>query len=75
MGTEEPRIVHYGTTVTWFKNFIEQYYLVQRKNFSGLIISTNNDFDELEDKYGFRVRSRLREMFNIVDVEGNDMRE
>ena len=42
--------------------------------FNKLIISTNNSFDELESKYGFRVRSRLKDMFNIIDVDGKDLR-
>jgi hypothetical protein len=28
----------------------------------------------MEEKYGFRVRSRIKDMFNIVDVNGEDMR-
>ncbi len=73
VGTEEPIVNHYGTKITWFKNFIELYYL-KNKPFNRLIISTNNSFDEIEGKYGFRVRSRIKDMFNIIDVQGKDMR-
>lgn len=73
VGTEEPIVNHYGTKITWFKNFIELYYL-KNKPFNRLIISTNNNFDEIESKYGFRVRSRIKDMFNIIDVQGKDMR-
>lgn len=73
VGTEEPIINHFGTKITWFKNFIEIYYL-KNKPFNRLIISTNNSFDEIEGKYGFRVRSRVKDMFNIIDVQGKDMR-
>jgi len=73
VGTEQPTINHYGTKITWFKNFIETIYL-KNKCFNHLIVSTNNNFSELEDKYGFRVRSRIKDMFNIIDVSGKDMR-
>lgn len=73
VGTEEPVVNHYGTKINWFKNFIEMYYL-KNKPFNRLVISTNNSFDEIEGKYGFRVRSRVKDMFNIIDVQGKDMR-
>jgi len=75
VGTEEATINHYGTKINWFKDFIETVYLrgVER-GFGGLIISTNNSFAEIESKYGFRVRSRCKDMFNILDIQGEDMR-
>jgi len=73
VGTEEPTVNHYGTKINWFKNFIEMYYL-KNKPFNRLVISTNNNFDEIQNKYGFRVRSRVKDMFNIIDVHGKDMR-
>lgn len=73
VGTEEPTVNHYGTKINFFKNFIEMYYL-NNKPFNQLIISTNNSFNEIEDKYGFRVRSRVKDMFNIIDVKGKDLR-
>ena len=75
VGTEEPNVKYYGTNISFFKNFIELCYLKnENRGFNNLIISTNNSFDELEEKYGFRVRSRIKDMFNIVDVTGKDMR-
>lgn len=73
VGTEEHTINHYGTKINFFKNFIEKYYL-NNTVFNRLIISTNNSFTELESKYGFRVRSRIKDMFNIINVTGTDMR-
>jgi len=73
VGTEEPTVNHYGTKINFFKNFIELVYL-KNKTFSKLMISTNNSFAEIEEKYGFRVRSRVKDMFNIIDVRGEDMR-
>lgn len=73
VGTEEPTVNHYGTKINFFKNFIESTYL-RTQQFGHLMISTNNSFAEMEASYGFRVRSRIKDMFNIIDVKGNDMR-
>lgn len=75
VGTEEATVNHFGTKINFFKNFIEMVYLKnQNKTFNKLIISTNNSFSEIEEKYGFRVRSRMRDMFNVIEVKGEDMR-
>lgn len=75
VGTEEPTINHYGTKISFFKNFIETVYLKnQHKTFNKLIVSTNLNFDQIEERYGFRVRSRFKDMFNVIDVTGKDMR-
>jgi hypothetical protein len=73
VGSEEATINHYGTKINWFKDFIETHYLHQNI-FNRIIVSTNCTFNELENKYGFRVRSRFKDMFNILDVDGIDMR-
>lgn len=74
VGTEQPTVMHYGTKINFFKDYIEGVHLYP-ENYNRIIISTNNDFDEIQEKYGYRVRSRIREMFNIVDIYGTDMRE
>lgn len=73
VGTEEPTVNHFGTKVNFFKDFIETYY-GNGGSYNRLIISTNYTFDQLEGKYGFRVRSRIKDMFNIIDHTGEDMR-
>lgn len=73
VGTEELVVNHFGTKISFFKNFIENYYL-RNRIYNKLIISTNNNFSEIENKYGFRVRSRMKDMFNIINVSGQDMR-
>ena len=72
VGTEEPTVNVFGTKISWFKNFIESRYL--RGLMNNLIISTNLNFKEMELSYGLRVRSRVGEMFNIIDVSGLDIR-
>ena len=74
VGTEEPVVNHYGTKINWFKSFIEGYY-AQFNTYESLIVTTNCSFQEIELKYGGRVRSRMAEMFNVIDVEGEDFRK
>lgn len=74
VGTEQGEVVFFGTRINWFKEFIENYYS-KNKVFNRLMISTNLSFKEIEEKYGFRVRSRMKEMFNVIDVTGEDMRK
>lgn len=73
VGSEPEMVNHYGTKINWFKNFIETYYH-HHDDFSNLIITTNCGGEELEHKYGYRVRSRMREMFNTITVSGDDKR-
>jgi DNA replication protein DnaC len=74
VGTEEPTVNHYGTKISWFKDFIETHY-TSEKVFPRLIITTNCSFDEIEQRYGGRVRSRMAAMFNVIDVKGEDLRK
>lgn len=75
VGSEEATVNHYGTKINFLKNFIEQTYLMnQHRGFGKLVVSTNNSFTQIEEKYGFRVRSRIKDMFNVIDVSGRDRR-
>jgi DNA replication protein DnaC len=74
VGTEETPAMHFGNKIHFFKNTIEGLYLKRGSIFRNLIVSTNLNFKDIEDKYGFRVASRMREMFNVIDVTGKDMR-
>jgi DNA replication protein DnaC len=75
VGTEQTPIVHFGTHIHFFKNLIESIYHRNVNNgFRFLIISTNLSFQQISEKYGFRVASRMRDMFNVIDVTGKDMR-
>lgn len=73
VGTEEAMVKHYGTTNLWFKVFIETVYH-KTKCFNHLILSTNLNFKDIEAQYGFRVASRMREMFNVIDMKGGGYR-
>lgn len=74
LGTEEKIINYYGTKIRWFKDFFEKFYL-DGKGFNRLVVSTNLSFDQLEEMYGFRVRDRIKDVFNIVNVTGESLRK
>lgn len=74
VGSEQSEVLYYGTKINWFREFMELWY-AKKLPFNHLIFSTNNTFDELQEKYGYRLRSRFKEMFNIVDVFGADLRK
>jgi DNA replication protein DnaC len=73
VGSEEATVNHYGTKINWLKDFLETFYL-RSSAYNKLIVSTNYNFDATEQKYGFRVRSRIKDMFNVIDVTGKDLR-
>jgi len=74
VGTEPVPVKYYGTEVNWFKDFIEMAYLKQ-PSFQNMIITTNAGGDQIQQLYGYRVRSRLRDMFNVIEVTGEDQRK
>lgn len=73
VGTEEAEVKHFGTMKLWFNNFIQKIYL-KTKCYNNLIITTNKNFKGIQDQYGYRVASRMREMFNVVNLTGQDRR-
>jgi hypothetical protein len=73
VGTETCPVKYYGTEINWFKDFLELYYS-SGKPFARLLLSTNLSAADIESKYGYRVRSRMREMFNVLDIQGEDLR-
>jgi DNA replication protein DnaC len=74
VGSEEATVNHYGTKINWLKDFLELFY-AKRQGFSRVLVTSNDSFDQIEEKYGYRVRSRIREMFNVVKLEGKDRRK
>lgn len=69
VGTEQTPVKYFGTDLHWFKDFIESYYY-RKLPHSNLIISTNLNWSEMRAKYTYRVERRMKEMFNVVDLNG-----
>lgn len=73
LGTEEIKN-DYGNKKNVMADVLMAIY--NKKNFNKFHITTNlMSKGEIEAKYGTRVNSRLREMFNVFSLEGNDRRK
>lgn len=67
LGAEEPEVNVYGTKMTWFRTFFETLYSRDKNSMARLIITTNLSFSEIGERYGDRVRDRMKE-FDVLDV-------
>lgn len=74
VGTEVANIKNYGNEVNWFKDFLEGIYATDKRQLRRIILSTNCSAQEFEERYGFRVRDRIAEMFDILELEGTSLR-
>lgn len=73
LGTEEIKN-DYGNKKNVMADVLMAIY--QKKNFGRYHITTNlGSKEEIEDKYGTRINSRLREMFNVFVLSGSDRRK
>lgn len=72
LGTEEIKN-DYGNKKNVMADILMAIY--NKKQFSKFFITTNLNSEEIIERYGSRINSRLREMFNVFVLEGNDMRK
>lgn len=74
LGTERSK-KNYGNELNVMEEILLSRYEVRKALPRMTHITTNLSADMIEEKYGERVRSRVREMFNVILFEGdNDMR-
>ena len=66
--------VAYGRRMNVLESIILDRY-DNRVPFDETHITTNLDADDIEKRYGTRVRSRMREMFNLIELHGTDLRK
>ncbi len=75
LGAEEQYSSYYGNKINVLEEIlIKRYDLFIAKNMR-TIITTNLNPDQIESYYGQRVRSRLREMVNVINYPGIDRRK
>jgi DNA replication protein DnaC len=73
LGAEEPQANHYGSKSQPIKDLLNVRYEV--RNSYKTFITTNRTLDYFQEVYGDRIISRFYEMFNIIEVEGVDLRK
>lgn len=70
----EDVLKHYGNEVNVMERILNGIYSANLP-FSNYHITTNLTAEQLELKYGSRITSRLREMFNQIVLPGKDLRK
>lgn len=65
----------YGLTENVMKTILEERYNLFVDKRKATHLTSNLSIAEINQKYGFRVESRLNEMFNIIKVNGKDRRK
>ena len=73
LGSEEPQANHYGSKSQPIKDLLDIRYEV--RNSYKTFATTNRNLDYFRDVYGERIVSRFYEMFNLIFVEGVDLRK
>lgn len=74
LGIETSPAKHYGTPV----NVMESIFLDTYENkvpFWHRHVTTNLTMDQIKDMYGVRFVDRVKQCFNIIDVNGNSLRK
>jgi len=75
LGIESKKIKHYGNERNLMADILLKRYDLFITTGLKTIVSTNYSPDEIEEYYGYRIRSRLREMMNDIVFEGDDRRK
>lgn len=73
LGTENTK-KNYGNQVNVMENIILNRYDMGSMPYYYTHVTTNLSSDEIEQAYGTRVRSRMRQMFNMITLGGEDRR-
>lgn len=73
LGTEEDKM-HFGSSVNVMGQILQNRY-DRKVPYHYTHLTTNLTGDEIENRYGARVRSRCREMFNMLVLGGEDRRK
>ena len=75
IGMERKDTKHYANELNVMAEIISDRYDLMRSRRMVTHGTTNNTADQFEAMYGDRVRDRMREMFNIINVTGESRRK
>ena len=74
LGTEPLQSKHYGNAI----NVMETIFLETYENkvpWWHRHVTTNLTWKQVEDSYGVRVKDRIRQCFNVIEIKGNSLRK
>lgn len=66
---------HYGKDEEVFKTIIEERYNLYIDKGLPTYLTSNLSMSQIQHRYGDRVSSRIKEMFNVILLTGNDRRK
>lgn len=72
VGTEQVEINNFGTKELPIYEIFNRRYLDRRFL---MFITTNLKPSQMEERYGDRVRDRIKEMFNVIQIKGESRRK
>lgn len=75
LGVEMLNSSHYSNKINLMQMVLLGRYELFIENGMKTFITTNLIGDDIEERYGYRVRSRLREMCNDIPYKGEDRRK
>lgn len=75
LGVEMVNSSHYSNKINLMQMILLGRYELFIENGMKTFITTNLIGDDIEERYGYRVRSRLREMCNDIPYKGEDRRK
>jgi DNA replication protein DnaC len=73
LGTEPLQSKHYGNAINVMQTILLETY-ENKVPWWQRHVTTNLTFQQVEDCYGVRVKDRIRQCFNIIDIRGGSLR-
>jgi DNA replication protein DnaC len=74
IGNEIINVKHYGTEIDVIRELLEDRYDIMINYGKRLHITGNFTLQDISEKYGERLKSRFKEMFNYFELRGKDRR-
>ncbi|WP_050710496.1 hypothetical protein [Dysgonomonas sp. HGC4] len=75
LGREAVPANHFGTKLNVMQHILHIRYSLWQSSRLKTFVTTNCDPFQIESLYGDFIRDRIREMFNVILVEGNSRRQ
>jgi hypothetical protein len=74
LGTENTKAIHYGNSINVMEQIMMQTYENKVPYWHRHVI-TNLTFAQVKEAYGVRITDRIKECFNILEVNGESLRK
>jgi DNA replication protein DnaC len=75
IGLDNEKIKHFGTDISVIEQLLSLRYNIFERYGTLTHISTNKYPNQLKELYDIRITSRMSEMFNVIELKGNDYRK